>query len=363
LIEWVQQMWVVCCRKKRSVVSSMRNGVLARLKCILAITFVASVVLGCRPEYRPTGPNPSVGKSIEFAQSTIQLGEGVPNQVMKGEVSLRNVGLEPVSIQLSASCTCVDLSPRSCELKAGASTNVQFSVRLPGNRGSSRSIQIVAQVDGRPISSCIAHATCPELYRLVPETIDFGVLDAAAVTDIEREVVIEKLSGDSFAQDLLLRTNGSHPIFKSDASVRPDGRLSVRVRLVAESRIGQYFDTVSVVDSDSEHGLLSVPVRANIAPRVSAIPSTLFVARPAEPTGLSTATIHVTWRQEKDAPGNFEGIEGPAGIFLRGDFESGIRRRRIEVGFDRTFSAYGQLMKLRFAELAEPLVVTLKQSE
>jgi hypothetical protein len=344
-------------------VRGMRNNSLARLKCILAITLVASVIFGCRPEHRPAGPNPSVRKSIEFAQSTIHLGAGVPNQVMKGEVLLRNVGPEPVSIQLTASCTCVDLSPRACELKPGASTNVQFSVRLPGNRGSSRSIQIVAQVDGRPTSSCIAHANCQELYRVVPETIDFGVVDAAAVTDVEREVVIQKLTGGSFAQDLSLRTICSHPIFKSDASVMPDGRLSVRVKLVAESRIGQYFDTVSVVHSDCEHDLLSVPVRANIAPRVSAIPSTLFVARPAESAGLSTATIHVTWRQEKDAPGNFEGIEGPAGIYLRGDFESGIRRRRIEVGFDRTFSANGQLMKLRFAELAEPLVVTLNQSE
>jgi hypothetical protein len=90
---------------------------------------------------------PPIGFSIpaarlELSPSRLDLGDGKPNELLHGNVRLRDAGHGVLEFEITASCGCTDLTPRQGSIPAGAEQDVRLVVRLPDYANSERAVQL-----------------------------------------------------------------------------------------------------------------------------------------------------------------------------------------------------------------------------
>lgn len=145
----------------------------------------------------------------KLALSTLHLdlGDGRPNQVMSGEIRLKNTGSAPLEFTISTSCGCQDASPRKGTIAPGDELPLSLTVRLPDYSGAEKAVYVVVHSndpDRREVR-CAIVARAPAPFEVNPAFIDFGRVNRDEVASLSANVHVTLPDGETRAVQARLK--------------------------------------------------------------------------------------------------------------------------------------------------------------
>lgn len=146
------------------------KGLPARL--LVVVGFIVAVLVAVRVVWLRLSAAPR----LELSATQIDLGTGKPDETLTGSFVLRNAGRKPLTYQISKSCGCTSLDPRSGVLNAREEVSVSVGVKLGSHSGASKSLRLAIRSNDprRPEATCRLLANCPAELRPSPRSVNFG---------------------------------------------------------------------------------------------------------------------------------------------------------------------------------------------
>lgn len=310
------------------------------------------------PLVHPSSPSRISGKDgfpapkLEFSTHRLDLGDGKPNEVFRGEVSLTNRGWTPVKFSLLKHCGCTELSPVAGELVPGESETITVGLELPDHANSEKNTSIEAK--GVPLSPrkragvrapeaaepspilarCVVSARCPAPFLVAPAFISFGSLTAEEVTSASHEIRLASVAGQPplVAEQLAVEHANDAFVVERAPLTRCASELgprsaTIRVSLKPTLRPGGYYDTVELRLAGSDD-VMRVPLNAEIVEPISVVPATVSLRKDSN-GGYRPVQLLVLCRGGREQLGKITLAEGPPGIQIDdlGAFSAGRRLR------------------------------------
>lgn len=211
---------------------------------------------------------------LRVSPAALDLGSGLPGEVLSGTFEIFNDGPEPVPYELSRSCSCTTLRPQSGSLPSGGRVRVETSVTLPAASGGRTPSRIGVRRDGAgaEIAAVEVIGRCPRLFRLSDDAVPFqdpsGEVDPAACLTVECAAAGLSFTGEpsvvtSAGDGLEIRVLGGDQQSVRFAVLRwdGDGPSSVTLRVFAEAGDGRTLPETFVVRDASSGGLVLSPSR------------------------------------------------------------------------------------------------------
>ncbi len=251
---------------------------------------------------------PDKSPRLVVPQEPVHLGSGYRDEIVDGAVVLSNEGAAPLSIDVSASCGCTDVSPRVATIAPSELLTLRFGVRLE-EPGRDRTVQItVASNDPTgPVRTFPVMATCLAPIATEPARIDFGSSDHGTFPPVRLRAWLR--SGDRLDAMTGVVVEADDPRIVTDVGTEEDGSLGVVVQLV-EPIVAPVRGTIHIRTA-SRGFEAEIPVEADYVPKVVVAPAWIKV-RSGEPFHEQ-----VILSSTSDEPlGPLERSESPAGIVV-----------------------------------------------
>lgn len=286
-------------------------------------------------ERHVNGSDHPAAPKLKFSTNRLDLGEGKPNEIVRGELILTNPGDSPVQFSLIRHCGCTELSPLSGTLPGFGKETIQVGVKLPDHSNSERGTRIEVTTVNPPIilAGCVIFARCPAPFRVTPSFINFGSVAHGAVHTSPREIRLES-SEDRQPLDteqiLIEQTSDAFVIERRVPSVRS---LAMRVSLKRGLPPGDYHDVLSLRRAESDE-VMRVSLHASVVEPISVVPATVVLRKDPKTRAFPTAKLLVLSRSGYEAPGSVVLADGPPGVHIDDLGIAGEDRRRILVSVD-----------------------------
>lgn len=217
------------------------------------------------PESPVAAPEPS----LELSSTRLDLGDGKPNERLPGSLEIRNVGEKELVFDISASCACGNLAPRSGTVPPGGAQVVRFVVQLPDQANTERSLQLTVKSNDprRPQAACSVVAKCPAPFRVTPAFVEFGKVgrEARAVRPVELRVAVANAGHGPVRARL---SGGNFRIVAQSAD-------SIQVAPAQGLDFGEHFGSLELFLEGREEHVVRIPLRVQVPQPLSAVPSTL----------------------------------------------------------------------------------------
>jgi hypothetical protein len=237
---------------------------------------------------------------VDVALDFQDFGVGKPNELLRGSLAFRNVGDQPLTFSVSASCACTDLNPREGLLAPGESQTIRLAVRLPEYSNSKRVVDVVITTNDPRNSSSIYNFTaeCPAPFLTVPAYLNFGTVSRQSLTDKSLTITLRPNAEEIDLSFLDVRHDRD---FFHVERINGTENCMYRVTLSDTPNMGDLYDTLEF-RSPATSDVIRVPVRARIFDRVSITPSTLVLRRKDSGDGFEPINIILsTYVDEIDA--------------------------------------------------------------
>lgn len=306
----------------------------------------------------------SAGSSrLELSATEIDLGEGAPNEIVRGVLQLRNSGSAPLTFSIERSCGCTELQPNKGTIPAGKQLEIAVGVRLPGHTGSEQNVSLTVNSNDpeRPVVHCAILALCPAPFDVSPAFVNFGELLQDDIASAVQVLEVRGNDGNPPPDFDRLQVRHKSPLMRV-AKRRMAGRPhQIRVSLSPDLSRGDLYDTIELTGAGSER-VVRVPVSARIVDPVSIVPSTVFLRVDPETGTYSPVELLIVSRRGALPSDGLKILGGPAGVRveeLKEDPASSTRRRvRLIVAGGAALEAETEL-RLSFKEENVPLTLTL----
>ncbi|WP_423838944.1 hypothetical protein [Symmachiella dynata] len=231
-----------------------------------------------------------IAKSPHLVLTTkhLDLGEGKPNELMRGGLTLSNSGGAPLVFSIERSCSCTVLSPGNGTVPPGGEQEIEVGISLPSQ--GIRTVRLVVKCNDPRNESvlCLLTARCLLPFHLKPQYVDFGQVvesELKALRPIDITVSAAKGKPSSGLDFLQVRQVGD--IVDVTGPQRGiDGVWSVSVSARSPLRRGEHSGVLefSLPDSDLP---VRVPLHVEVVSSVSIIPSTVFL-----PSNQGSSDVH-----------------------------------------------------------------------
>lgn len=287
------------------------------------------------------GPKSASVPQLEFSTERLDLGDGKPNEILRGELTLFNRGAEKAKFSLIKHCGCTELSPLSGDLAPGASETIHVGLQLANHANSEKntSIEIKAGEPPTIVRSCIVAARCPAPFLVEPAFINLGSLGPDEIADAWAEIRIRPVDGRRPFDIEAAAINQNDAAFTVERVMMPTcnsvAALEVmfRLKLASGLRPGDYWGTLEVRLRDSEYSV-RVPLSVTISEPISVIPRSFSLRPERNGAKFGPAYLLVLDHRGSGTLGEVSLVDGPPGLGIEdlGDTAHGRRRLRLLPG-------------------------------
>ena len=294
----------------------------ARLWCIAGVALVlgasATGVWGAIHYYRVAWHVPR----LEIAETSLDLGNGKPGEVMCGAFMLRNTGRAPLNFTTQTSCGCQEVSPRKGTIRPGDELALSVSLRLAGYSNAEKTERVIIGSDDprRPQLTCVVAARAPAPLQVVPAFIDFGRVVPDDVSQLAADVRVETAEGER--RHLGVRLNGG-----TFLASREDAHV-IRVRPAQSVVSGDHYDELELFLDGNAAEVIRVPVHLQIAAPLSTVPSTLILRRGDDGRFQPVEWIAMRTSHKSPPLGEISALDAPPELHVEEIDQIDERRKR-----------------------------------
>jgi hypothetical protein len=293
----------------------------------------------------PQRPNGSARSSsaprLEFSTERLDLGDGKPNEILRGELTLINRGTKPAKFTLVKHCGCTELSPLTGDLGPGASLNIHVGLQLAGYANSEKNTSVEAQTahPATIVARCVVSARCPAPFRVTPAFISFGSLSANELAGASAEVRVDSVAGQPPVVAETLALDHASDAFRVERlSSGPRGSALLRVSFASNVPPGDVHDTLALRSPGSDQ-VMRVALHARVVEAVSVVPASVSIRNESGGQAFRPVQLLVLCRAGREQLGNILLAEGPPGVQIDdlgalGAASSGRRRIRLSISGD-----------------------------
>ncbi len=305
--------------------SRRRNAVLLWGIAVLAVVAAIGAGNAIRRPARPI---------MELSPTRLDLGEGEPNELVRGAFHVRNPGNRPLEISVRATCGCTELTPRVATVEPGGEQEIKLSVQLPDYPGSERSIRVIVQGNDphRRLEGCSVIANSPASLRVSPSRIDFGKLSEGNHNAPAKSVTVCRRGGETFADLKMLEIRSCPGFLKVSKRFNEAGDAELEIALLGDVPDGDFYGAIEVAEVSAKYGT-KVTVRGERAISFVVVPSTVFLRSDGdegEPTTVDVIVVH----QKSEGKVAVRLVNSPAHVAIAECCRIDDTRSRVRFAFD-----------------------------
>lgn len=288
---------------------------------------------------------------LTLSTARLDLGDGEPNEILRGELKLTNPGATAVKYALIKHCGCTELSPRSGTLGPGEKETIRVGVELPDHANSEKNtlVEVQAGNSATIVASCALVARCPAPFQVAPSYVTFGAL-ANDELSVAREVrlwsagatsqaLLENLQiehgNDAFVVATAVAESRGDPsaALQGPTGLGTGSAIEIRITLKRGLTRGDHYDVLDLRLSTSGHSM-RVPLHAQVTEAVRVVPSTVYLRHDVVNGGFQPMVFLVVGRKSARPLGAVSAVGAPAGTSVEdlGATTNGARRCRLAVG-------------------------------
>lgn len=269
---------------------------------------------------------------LELSTLRLDLGDGKPNETLRGEITLRNTGGAPLEFSLIKHCGCTELAPLSGTVPPGAAETLHVGIKLADHANSEKNttVDIHSNDPELPAVQCAVLARCPAPFKVSPAFIDFGSLTAEELATASHEVRLDSVGGQPpFDPEKLLMSH-LNDAFVVQRVAPAHHSLVLRVALKEGLPPGDVSDSLDLRLADSDQ-TMRVSLHATLVEAISVVPPSVWLRRETN-GGFRPEQLLVACRHGR-ALGKVSLQEGPPGLRVEdvGASSAGWRRLRLSV--------------------------------
>ena len=145
------------------------------VSCRLCAGFLIITASGCGLDGSEDAvPSSSTGTShpsepsIYFEENVVELGAGLPGEILNGTLTLANAGAV-TDVSLIGSCHCTSIEPSHVRVATGESIPVRVSLRLPLRSGGMKTAAVTARSKYAEVTA-VARGNCPPVLSFSPSS-------------------------------------------------------------------------------------------------------------------------------------------------------------------------------------------------
>jgi hypothetical protein len=250
-----------------------------------------SPTLGVARPAEPTGP---VGK-LELSQKEWNFGEVWQGEPTTVEITVKNVGEGPLTIEVKSSCGCtVPTRPKS-PLAPGESDVMKISYNTAKRKGNaSQNVTIVTNDPGsRSVAFPVKGVVKPIYEMKPPDGLQFGALLSDATET--RTVEITNKYSDKMNLKLKEATSGVFSLELKE--VEPGMRWELTATTRPPLADGKTRPEVILLTDNPKVAEIKIPCNATVQPPVAMRPNKLFL--PKNSTAELKRSVYIAFRTDK----------------------------------------------------------------
>jgi len=304
---------------------------------------------------------------IELSTQRLDLGDGKPNEELRGELVVTNRFAESLDFSVTTTCGCMKPKPVNGSIEPGGRQTIELGIKLPGHANSEKNamatIHTTTQRPHDPLPeavSCAVLARCPAPFGVSPAYVDFGHVSRELCGDTAQEIRITSVRGQPPVSVEKLQVEHLQEAFQV-ASSAADGAVLVRVTLAPELPYGDQYDTLDLHLVDSDY-VMRVPLHVQVVEALMAVPATVYLKRDKQARRWKPANVILLARGAKTRLGSVTIADGPAGLRIedKGPAANGPRRVTLLLDQDAPALSDGASVRLRVEGMEQTCVVNLK---
>lgn len=277
---------------------------------------------------------------LELSTTKLNLGDGKPMEILRGELTLTNRGSSSESFSLVKHCGCTELSPMSGDLAAGASETIHVGIELPSVPNSEKNtwIEVQAGDPSTTVAACVLSGRCPGRFLVEPAFVSFGSLGLDEIGDAATEIHLRPVEGQPpLDPEAIVIGHDDHAfsVERLASSVASDTSsiAALRVRLAPTLSPGDHRETLEIRLAGSDYSV-RVPLTVRVTDAISVVPRTVSLRRRSALHNYKPVRLLVIDRRLDGNLGPVTLVEGPPGLMIEdlGDAARGYRLLRVLLG-------------------------------
>jgi hypothetical protein len=330
----------------------------AALAASIAIGIISSAVITAW--YRQCTHVPR----LTIDETRLDLGDGKPNEILRGTLRLSNAGRAPLEFTIERSCGCTEVSPSNGTIAPGETGGIAIGVQLREHSNSERTVSATIRTNDtrQPAVRCEIIARCPPQFRVEPPSANMGTLVCGQIDGAVREInVFANPPTTPSLDDLEVKCAST--AFQCKTVLISSDHVRILLKPLIDLACGDHYGSLQLRLEDCE-SIQMVPIHVHVEDLVSVVPSTVFL-RENSPGEVSKPIDLLVIDRRKGVPplGALELVGAPADLALDDSSNARGRVRRIRLTPNPNSTiAFPDKLLLQFADYSEPLAVRIVAS-
>ena len=276
--------------------------------------------------------------TIAISPSNLDLGDGIPNELMSGRLTLRNSGNAPLKYRITKSCGCTKVDPDSGTLDANKFQILKVNIRLPSYLNSQRSASITIKSNDikRPSVTCTISANCPAPIRVTPTSVEFSEVMTGEVSTETRVVVLESLTNAKTPHIPKFKAVNSSGNFIIQRYKNSDGKQLLKLHQKNKLPKGDYYDDIVFQSEDPLVNSLRISIHVRVVDPIQIIPTTVFLRKDPKTKAFFPVELLVSMRGSNSRlpMENVYIVDNPGGVRLEASSSKGKIFQRYSLYID-----------------------------
>jgi hypothetical protein len=305
---------------------------------------------------------------LEFSTTKLDLGDGKPNEILRGELTIINRGTEAAKFSLVKHCGCTELSPLAGQLAPGASETIHVGLQLADRANSEKNTSIDVRT-GEPatiVGRVVVNARCPAPFSVTPAFVSFGSLAQEYLSGASRELRLHAVDGQPAPNAAALQFELSDCAFDvqsvpTERGGTTAGYVALRVRPKRALCVGDHWDTLDIRVPRSEYSV-RVPLNVSVTEPITVVPGTISLRSRANKTGVQRLHLLVIDRRHNSTLGRVVLVDGPQGVDVEDLGDSAPNRRRVRLTIAAPTESWPDDSEVRLGADGATFAFTLRKS-
>lgn len=287
---------------------------------------------------------------LTLSTTRLDLGDGKPNEIVRGELTLSNPNSSPVAFSLIKHCGCTELSPLSGTLPPRGKELIHVGLQLPAYANSEKGTSVEVRTGNPPevVTRCVLSARCPAPFEVNPAFISFGSPTRDDVGTSSHELHLDSVGGQPPLDPETLLIEHNDDVFRvervatlrfASAAERAQPRVTLRVTLRPGISPGDHYDSLDLRLAGSEYSM-RVPLHVNVAEAITVVPATVFLRREPGARALKPVQLLIIDHRREPHLGELSLIDAPEGLRIEDLGDAAPERRRLRLSVDVAADAW-----------------------